>query len=233
MLGRGFEYGITNEYGFLVEDEPSEGYPTGAFGLQVSGLACGTTYHFRAIATLNDNDEPYEAHGSNLTFTTSACSDSSGGGNNGGGSSGGSSGGSRSRVVPADATILGLEARLAQLQAQLRALLGGSETPVGPAMPANGLCPRYTFARDPRFGDEGEDVRALQRFLNCAGFSLASTGPGAPGEETQYFVERTRNSVIRFHEAYPQEILAPIGATFGTGIFAHYSRMQAYRMMAE
>ncbi len=95
-----------------------------------------------------------------------------------------------------------------------------------------GLCPAYTFTRELRFGSEGEDVRALQRFLNCAGFSLGTSGPGASGEETQYFVDRTRAAVIRFQEAYAADILTPLNLTLGTGIFSVYSRTKAHSLMA-
>jgi hypothetical protein len=77
------------------------------------------------------------------------------------------------------------------------------------------------------FGAQGEDVRALQQFLNCEGFSLASSGSGSPGDETIYFVDRTRAALIRFQEAYADDVLAPIGATEGTGIFAYYSQKKA------
>jgi hypothetical protein len=98
---------------------------------------------------------------------------------------------------------------------------------------AAGACPRYVFARTLQFGSEGEDVRALQRFLNCAGFNVADTGPGSPGSETAYFVDRTRDAVIRFQEAYAASVLTPIGALKGTGIFAKYSQQQAGLLMAQ
>ncbi len=116
--------------------------------------------------------------------------------------------------------------------AEMKALIGtGTGTTAGTST-TPGLCPRYTFTHDLRFGDQGEDVRALQRFLNCAGFQLATSGPGAPGEETSYFVDRTRTSVIRFQEQYSTDILVPINAQQGTGIFAGYSRAKAHGLMA-
>ncbi len=64
----------------------------------------------------------------------------------------------------------------------------------------------------------GEDVRALQKLMNCLGFKLADSGPGSPGKETNLFVDRTYAAVVKFQEAYTADILAPIGATKGTGI---------------
>ncbi|HVZ75797.1 MAG TPA: LamG-like jellyroll fold domain-containing protein [Candidatus Paceibacterota bacterium] len=93
------------------------------------------------------------------------------------------------------------------------------------------FCPYYHFTRQLRFGDKGPDVQALQKFLNCAGFSLGSSGPGSPGQETTYFVDRTLASLKKFQQAYASEILAPIGTTVPTGIFAQYSQKEAYSLM--
>src|SRR5690606_39742406 len=48
------------------------------------------------------------------------------------------------------------------------------------------------FTRDLEVGTNGEDVRCLQKYLNGAGFQLASSGPGAPGAETTLFRDGTR-----------------------------------------
>jgi hypothetical protein len=93
------------------------------------------------------------------------------------------------------------------------------------------LCPYYHFARRLRFGDTGSDVQALQRFLNCAGFPLGSSGPGSPGSETPYFADRTLSSLEEFQQAYASDILAPIDAIRPTGIFAQYSQKKAYSLM--
>lgn len=92
-------------------------------------------------------------------------------------------------------------------------------------------CPHYEFRRTLRFNMKGEDVRALQKFLNCAGFSLASSGPGSPGRETPNFYERTLASLNTFQNAYRSEILNPINALSPTGIFAQFSKNKAYSLM--
>ncbi len=86
------------------------------------------------------------------------------------------------------------------------------------------ICPKYTFTRTLRFGDKGEDVRNLQKLMNCLGFSLASSGPGSVDQETIYFVERTKNAVIKFQEEYYTRILTPLMLTKGTGIFGQFSQ---------
>ncbi len=70
----GFEYGLTTNYGESVIDEEYLAEET--FSVFVTGLNCGTTYHFRAYGT-NDFDTNY---GDDVTFTTASCSSSSSGG---------------------------------------------------------------------------------------------------------------------------------------------------------
>ena len=58
-----------------------------------------------------------------------------------------------------------------------------------------------TFTRDLTIGDEGEDARALQVYLNTHGFPIAATGPGSFGNESPYFGVLTKNALARFQSA--------------------------------
>lgn len=69
-------------------------------------------------------------------------------------------------------------------------------TPVQP-VPPSGLA----FSRDLTLNSEGADVRLLQQYLNSAGFLIASSGPGSPGQETNFFGELTRAALARFQAA--------------------------------
>ncbi len=60
---------------------------------------------------------------------------------------------------------------------------------------------KFSFTRDLRIGMQGEDVQALQVYLNTNGFSLAESGVGSMGQETRYFGELTRRALIRFQTA--------------------------------
>jgi hypothetical protein len=64
---RGFNYGPTASYGSTTSEVGSFG--TGAFTLSVSGLICGTTYHFEAYAT----NSAGVGDSSDTTFSTAAC----------------------------------------------------------------------------------------------------------------------------------------------------------------
>jgi uncharacterized repeat protein (TIGR03803 family) len=66
-----FQYGATNAYGLTTPTE-TLGSGVSALGLDlgaVTGLACGTTYHFRAVAT----SAVGPTNGADATFTTTAC----------------------------------------------------------------------------------------------------------------------------------------------------------------
>lgn len=91
------------------------------------------------------------------------------------------------------------------------------------------LVPAPLFAaeltRTLTFGMHGQDVRALQQFLNTDSETrIAETGAGSPGNETDYFGVATKRALIKFQEKYHSDILAPINLTRGTGIFGERTR---------
>ncbi|MCA9366110.1 peptidoglycan-binding protein [Candidatus Kaiserbacteria bacterium] len=93
----------------------------------------------------------------------------------------------------------------------------------------NAVC-SVEWTRNLRIGDEGEDVRRLQQFLNDRGITVASSGPGAPGEESNYFGERTAVALARFQEQYSGDVLAPAGLGSGSGFFGSLTRAKIHRL---
>lgn len=80
------------------------------------------------------------------------------------------------------------------------------------------LANAYTFSRDLKLGDAGEDVRALQVILNTNSQTrVAVVGPGSPGYETGFFGEKTLSAVIRYQNLHTNEVLKPLGLVVGTG----------------
>ncbi len=75
------------------------------------------------------------------------------------------------------------------------------------------------FERNLRLGDQGEDVRRLQAFLNSHGVPVAETGAGSLGQETTFFGPKTRQAVAAFQELHRAKILAPSNLVQGTGNF--------------
>lgn len=70
----------------------------------------------------------------------------------------------------------------------------------------------FSFTRDLEFGMKGEDVRALQVFLNSNGFPVAQSGDGSKGLETNYFGPATRAAVSALQKAHN---IAPTAGYFG------------------
>lgn len=81
------------------------------------------------------------------------------------------------------------------------------------------------FARTLSLGSRGEDVRELQKFLNTdSDTTIATSGAGSVGNETDYFGPATRRAVIKFQEKYRNDILKPVGLSAGTGFFGSGTR---------
>lgn len=83
---------------------------------------------------------------------------------------------------------------------------------------------KQLFTRNLRQKSVGEDVKALQVFLNQNGYMVATSGNGAPGQETTFFGGATAKALAKFQEANSEKILAPYGLTKGTGILGQSTR---------
>jgi len=77
----------------------------------------------------------------------------------------------------------------------------------------------YEFTGSLEKGDTGKEVKKLQQFLNDNGFQLAESGPGSPGNETNYYGDLTKQAVIKLQNKYSEQILKPLGLSEGTGYF--------------
>ncbi|MCH8741609.1 hypothetical protein IH779_01795 [Patescibacteria group bacterium] len=85
--------------------------------------------------------------------------------------------------------INALMTQLSGLQAQLAAMGGG------------GVAVTCTFTRALSPGVSGADVMCLQEYLNSTGNTLAASGPGSPGNETQYYGPLTQGAVQSWQDA--------------------------------
>ena len=59
----------------------------------------------------------------------------------------------------------------------------------------------YTFIRDISLHATGNDVKALQKFLNTHGFVISTSGAGSPGKETTLFGTLTYKALAKFQKS--------------------------------
>ena len=196
----GFAYGVSSDLSTVIATS-TLGSQTGtaSFSASVSSLTCATVYYFRSYAT-NTGGTGY---GSIQSFTTSRC----------GGSSGrlgyvvetayqASSSSSLSTATSSQTSTTTVVAIPRTLSSFIELLISLGIIPEDKAEMARkaAFAPSTarTFTRDLRANDRGEDVRALQKFLNEKGFNVARSGPGSPGNETDKFGAGTYAALKRY-----------------------------------
>jgi len=69
-----------------------------------------------------------------------------------------------------------------------------------------------SFAKDLTLGSKGPDVKALQQFLNSKGYTVAKSGSGSPGNESEYFGPATKAALAKFQQA---NNISPAAGYFG------------------
>ncbi len=164
------------------------------FSRDISGLTCGTTYHYRATASGPDGTET----GDDDTFTTSACP---GGSSGGGGSSG-------THFICIDPLALNYTNDLAFGKINNKICRYPKKdtppnelscnTPIYLTRPV-----KYTSINDPA------DVKLLEKYLNTyEGYSLPVDG---------IYAKPDFDAVVKWQEKYYSEILKPWGLAKGTG----------------
>jgi uncharacterized repeat protein (TIGR02543 family) len=109
-----------------------------------------------------------------------------------------SSGGSVQSQV-ANLTAMGNTAAADTLKTQWPQLFAG--TVPASSSTASSTAMVSLMARDLELGMTGSDVLALQKLLNANGFSLAASGVGSAGNETDYFGTLTQAAVAAYQKA--------------------------------
>lgn len=80
----------------------------------------------------------------------------------------------------------------------------------------------FLFTRNLGVGDEGEDVKILQQWLNKHAFLVAADGAGSPGNESTFYGARTREAVKKMQKAF---------GIWATGYFGDRTRVFINRLI--
>lgn len=78
------------------------------------------------------------------------------------------------------------------------------------------------FQRDIFAGVTHEDIRCLQKYLNSSGYQVSQTGPGSPGNESNYFGFKTQAAVVRWQAEHG---ITPVRGYFGPKSRAKYTSL--------
>jgi peptidoglycan hydrolase-like protein with peptidoglycan-binding domain len=60
---------------------------------------------------------------------------------------------------------------------------------------------KCTFTKDLQLGSTNEEVRCLQKYLNSSGYTIATSGVGSPGNETNLLRDLTKKAIIKWQTA--------------------------------
>lgn len=93
-----------------------------------------------------------------------------------------------------------------------------------PTTPPSITPPRtgYAFGQNRRLGNSGPDILLLQKFLNTHGFIIVTTGPGSPGNETNYFGLKTFQALKKFQASVGLPATGYFGPMTRAYIASHY-----------
>ena len=80
------------------------------------------------------------------------------------------------------------------------------------------------FTQNLQYRATSPEVAELQNYLNDHGFPLAQSGPGSPGQETDFFGLLTYAALVKFQDAHAAVILTPLGLATGSGYFGPATR---------
>ena len=121
---------------------------------------------------------------------------------------------------------------LSQIE-NLQSQLADSEQDGGTGTVASGLAQFEQFDTSLSKGNSSSEVKKLQQFLNAVpGVQLAASGPGSPGNETNYYGSITAAAVTQFQEKYSETVLAPLNLSAGTGYWGPSSIEKANELIA-
>jgi hypothetical protein len=202
----GFNWGNDTSYGQIASTNGTFG--TGSFSQPLTGLACGTTYHYQVFATNvvgqgTSTDQSVTTLACPVTSTPTVTTSVS------------SSGGGSASSQVSNLIAMGNYTLAQQIAKQYGLTIPTQNISVNSPVSNFGS----SFTRTLKVGVTNSDVKKLQIFLNAQGFTVAQKGAGSSGHETTYFGPATKAALMKFQLAHKKETLDPQGLKSPTGFF--------------
>ncbi len=82
------------------------------------------------------------------------------------------------------------------------------------------------ISRTLSYGSKGNDVKALQIFLNTHSHIVARSGDGSPGHETIYFKSGTQTALKAFQNQYSAELVTGVGLKKPSGVLGPVTQVK-------
>ncbi len=165
------EYGTSISYGVLTS-ETDTGTRVTSHTKTLSGLNTCTTYHYRVIS---NDDIGISGTSDDNTFVTGGCVTAT----------------PASGVISTPAMKIYTAEEVKKDKEQKPQEIGID----------NLKEVRTNFVNNLQLHSAGNDVKALQKFLNVSGFTISKSGPGSSGKETTYYGVATMSAVKKFQAA--------------------------------
>lgn len=175
-----------------IDNSESE-YASGTRTFSSSGLQCGTHYYI-TIRAIDAGGNQWKSEGQE--FATPDCE--------GGGGSETSTPATSTPETPDDADqqyvpTTGAYSRRSSAPFYPITRENLPTPPINPNVPKPTVLPISPVLRQ---GASGPGAKLLQKALNYLGFTVASSGAGSPGNETEFFGPKTEAALGKFQKAY-------------------------------
>lgn len=203
-------YGLTDSYGSNTTEADTSTRVT-SHSVEISGLSCGTTYHYKVIS--KDSTENISADNDN-TLITNSCPVNK---------TVSTSASTRvqnllrmgkneeaQKIIKEFPNMVQIPIVQEKVLVQNKIILEG-ENVIQDQLTDNRQN-KIQFSKTIKSGSLNNEVKMLQEFLNNNGFNLIDKGPGSKGEETDFFGELSRNALIKFQQSkglIPDGIFGP------------------------